>query len=329
MFDSYGLPILSTVPRSGTWFLRYAIAYLCHLEQGGHMRDRLTGRVYGAQEGPDFDFARFRGGPLFHVQGTLPAQHLFVGHTVCPGFAAMADTVDWWRKTSFHGPGYDYLHDGLNYRYTPVDLASYRYAPLRVRTLERTASKGRGQPAVLVYRNPLDQAASYFRYCQNHKDPLYHSYNGRPLAATPFSDYLFDCALPSYAKQFMSFQALAARHPERVRLVPYERLVDDPIDVLAEILDHLFGHPQEWPALEIAVRLARKDHLKAIERELDRSLDGTRVNRGSHISQVIAGKTDWRVDDQTRAEALALLGRWGIDTDLFVWQADARTASAA
>jgi hypothetical protein len=329
MLGVYDLPILSTVPRSGTWFLRYAIAFLCHLEQGGHIRDRLTGRVYGAQPSPDFDFVRFRGGPLFHVEGTLPAKHLFVGHTVCPGFAGRADNADWWTKTSFHVPGYDYLHDGLNYRYTPVDLATYRYTPLHVRALERTVAKGRGQPAVLVYRNPLDQAASYFRYCQNHKDAAYNSINGRPLARVPFRDYLFECALPSYAKQFMSFQALATLHPRQVRLVPYERMMEDPIDVLAEILDHLFGRPQEWPALEIAVRLARRDHLKAIEKELDRSLDGTRVNRGSHISQVIAGKSDWRVDDKTRSDALALLRQWGIDTDLFVWPADPRAASAA
>jgi hypothetical protein len=35
------LPMLATIPRSGTWFLRYAIAFLCYLERGGRVRDRV------------------------------------------------------------------------------------------------------------------------------------------------------------------------------------------------------------------------------------------------------------------------------------------------
>ena len=52
---------------------------------------------------------------------------------------------------------------------------------------------------------------------------------GRPLASMPFRDYLFEHALPSYAKQFISFQVVAARYPKLVRLVPYERLMKDPV----------------------------------------------------------------------------------------------------
>ena len=81
------LPILSTIPRSGTWFLRYAVSFLCHLEGGGRIDDRLTGQIVGTPTGPRFDFERFKGGPLFRVRGSLPADHLFIGHTVCPGFA--------------------------------------------------------------------------------------------------------------------------------------------------------------------------------------------------------------------------------------------------
>jgi hypothetical protein len=329
MFGVYGLPILSTIPRSGTWFLRYAISFLCHLEGGGRIDDRLTGRVVGVPSGLQFDFRRFRGGPLFRVQGTLPTDHLFIGHTVCPGFDSQAAGIDWWKKTEFHVPGYDYFHDGMNYRYTPVDLAPYDYAPVRVPALERSASKGHGLPAVLVYRNPLDQAASYFRYCQNHKDPTYNSRNGRPLTGMPFRDYLFKSALPSYAKQFISFQAMAKQCPGQVLLVSYERLIEKPVEVLADILDHLSGGSQDWLALDDAVWLARSEHMKAIEKELDRSLDGTRTNRGSHISQVNPGKSDSRIDGKTRSAAVALLQQWGIDTALFEWPTVTQAATAA
>jgi hypothetical protein len=89
--------------------------------------------------------------------------------------------------------------------------------------------------------------------------------------------------------------------------------------VLGGILDHLAGTPRERPALADAVWLARPEHMKAIEKELGRSLDGTRIDRGSHISQVIPGRSDARIDDRTRAEAIALLNRLGLDIGLFQW----------
>lgn len=327
MFRASSLPILATVPRSGTWFLRYTISFLCHLDRGGHIADRLTGQVFGDPAGPAFDLQSFRGGPLFRVRGTLPDDHLFIGHTVCPGFDRAH--VSWWHATPFHVPGYDYFHEGMNYRYTPVDLAEYRYTPVHVKAMERAARRGRSRPIVLVYRNPLDQAVSYFRYSQNHKDATYNSAGDRPLTTVTLRDYLFDSALPSYAKQFVSFQALAERYPAQVRLVPYERLMAQPVDIMACILDHLSGMPRMWPALAEAVWLARREHMKAIEEELGRSLDGTRIDRGSHISQVSPGRSDARIDERTRAEAVALLDRMGVDTGLFDWPLTRPAATVA
>jgi hypothetical protein len=329
MFGLDGLPILSTVPRSGTWFLRYAISFLCHLERGGRIDDRITGSVIGQPCGPTFDFRRFKGGPLFNVSGSFPSRHLFIGHTVCPGFGMLGRAVGWWRRTSFHVPGYDYLHEGLNYRYTPVDLAPYDYTPVRVPTLERAARKGKGRRIVFVYRNPLSQATSFFRYCQNHADPTYSVINGRPLSGVPFQSFLFDLALPSYAKQFISYQMMAAHYPTLVRLVRYERLMAKPIEVLASILDHLSGTQRDWPMLENALWLARAEHLKAIEKELGRSLDGTRNGHGSHMWQPNVSWLDSRIDHAMRRDATALLRQLGIDTDLFEWPIASRAATAA
>jgi hypothetical protein len=323
------LPILSTIPRSGTWFLRYTVSFLCHLANGGRIDDRLTGRLVGNPSGPRFDFQRFKGGPLFWVRGALPMEHLFIGHTVCPGFAELGAKIDWWRRTAFHVPGYDYLHEGMNYRYTPVELAPYQYTPIRVPALERSAKQGRGQRIVLVYRNPLDQVASYYRYCQEHQDQTYNTVEGRPLAAIPFHDYLFESGLPSYAKQFFSFQCLAARYPDLVWLVPYETLMRQPVEVIGAVLDHLSGTPAERPALADAVWLARSEHMKAIEKELGRSLDGTRNGQRSHIRQAKARRLDGWIDEATRREAIALLRSRGIELDLFEWPVTSKAASAA
>ena len=122
MFANFKLPVLSTVPRSGTWFLRYLFSFVCHLEQGGRLDDLLTGEIIGNPQGAAFDFKRFRGGPLFRVAGTLPTEHMFIGHTVCPGFQDSIPTRHWWRHTAFHVPGYDCLHEEKSYRHTPVDL---------------------------------------------------------------------------------------------------------------------------------------------------------------------------------------------------------------
>jgi hypothetical protein len=313
------LPILSTIPRSGTWLLRYAMAFLSHLNGGGRIDDRISGEISGDPSGAPFDFQWFRGGPLFLMRGTLPSHHLFIGHTVCPGFANISSDYAWWSNTTFHVAGYDYLHEGLNYDYTPTDLAATEYTRLSVRALERASAAGRGEPQALVHRHPLAQAASYFRYCVEHKSPAYHRLNGRPLVEVPFRDYLLDSALPSYAKQFISFQAMANRYPGLVRLVPYERLVVKPEEVLADLLNHLAGRSRsDWPNLREAVRLARGEHLKAVEAELGRSLDGTRLGNGSHMrgSQVYE-----LIDDSLRDEAMSRLQGLGIDTTLFGWLA--------
>jgi Sulfotransferase domain len=315
------VPILSTVPRSGTWFLRYSISFLCHLDRGGRIDDRLTGRVIGNPSGQHFDFQSFKGGPLFCVQGTMPVDHLFVGHTVCPGFAAMAGEVDWWKRTLFHVPGYDYLHEGMNYRYTPVELARFPYAPIDVSSLERATNKRRGPQVVLVHRNPLDQAASYYQYCQTHKNAAYNRLNGRALGSISFDDYLFGSALPSYAKQFISFQIMASRYPRRVRLVSYESLMAEPAEVMMTVLDHLSGRAQLRPALRDAVWLARSEHMKAIERELGRSLDGTRIGHHSHIRKPEVRQLDIDRQGSRRRRVLNILRQMGVDTDLIEWPA--------
>jgi hypothetical protein len=323
MFGNYRLPVLSTVPRSGTWFLRYVFSFVCHLDQGGRLDDLLTGEILGNPQGPAFDFERFRGGPLFRVAGTLPDDHLFIGHTVCPGFENRTDKPDWWKQGSFHVRGYDGLHEEESYRNTPVDLATYDFAPIKVPAMDRAARKGRGAPIALVYRNPIDQAASYFRYCQAHVSPAYHMLRGRPVADMSFREYLFDAALNSYARQFLSYQEQAARYPGLVKLVPYEGLIDRPVETLTALLDHFSATRRPWPVLPAAVRLARKEHMRAIEGRLGRSLDGTRNGRNSqsHMRPSDDTEREQPMDPELRDEAIAMLGGMGIDCRLFAWPA--------
>jgi len=72
--------------------------------------------------------------------------------------------------------------------------------------------------------------------------------------------------------------------------------------------------------------------MKAIEKELGHSLDGTRNGRLSHIRQANARRRDGWVDDATRNRAMAFLRDRGVELDLFEWPsapAVSKTASAA
>jgi hypothetical protein len=122
---------------------------------------------------------------------------------------------------------------------------------------------------------------------------------------------------------------MADRHPTQVLLMPYERMLRDRVGALAIVLDHLNGSPREWATLADAVWLARTEHMKAIEKELGRSLDGTRPEHGSHITQVNPGRPSRRVDERLRSEALARLAGMGVDTGLFEWPAIDQAASVA
>lgn len=280
----------------------------------------MTGEVVGNPSGQPFDFSRFRGGPLFRVAGTLPTEHLFIGHTVCPGFQDTVPPGHWWRQTSFHVPGYDGLHEERSYRHTPVDLADYDYASVNVSAMERAARQGRGAPIALVFRNPVDQALSYFHYCQAHVNPAYHLLWGRPVFAMPFREYLLGPALLSYARQFISYQVQAARYPHLVTMIPYESLIDRPLETATRLFDHFSGTRRERPMLPAAVRLVRKEHMRAIETKLGRSLDGTRRNgHRSHMQQSEDAQPDHAADASLRNEAIARLSQMGVDCSLFAW----------
>src|SRR5260370_28589393 len=144
------------------------------------------------------------------------------------------------------------------------------------------------QRAVLVYPDPLDQAACYFNYCRKHFAPAYNMLDGRPLADWNFRDYLFLHALPSYAKVFLSYQVMSTQVPGSVSIVPHWRLLERPAETLASMLSQLTRRHVDGPMIEDAVDLARRHHLPAVELDLGRPLDGTRRGRASRNRTVRA-----------------------------------------
>ncbi len=183
---------------------------------GGQVHDRVTGETVGRPSGRPFDFARFDGGPLFGVRSALPFEHLFIGHTVCPGFDQVAHEVPWWSATPFHVPGYDYFHDGLNYAYTPAEFDDRRYVSIVPEELDRSPWSDPQQRLLLVYRDPLDQVESFYHYSRTHAQAVYRGFDGRQLAEVALREFAFGGALASYAKQFVSYQHMALHRPAQV-----------------------------------------------------------------------------------------------------------------
>jgi hypothetical protein len=306
------VPVICCIPGSEIWSLRLAVAFLAHLAQGGHITDRLGNRVVGRSAGSPFNFDHIRGGPLLWVPRLVGTGHVFIGYTVCPGFSRVAAEFPWWQGTRFCTPGYDYFHDGLNYAHVPVDMAPHAYVPVSVSGLDAAAWTQPAQRAVLLYPDPVEQAVIYFHRCRSHSARAYNTLGGRRVADWTFRDFFFQHALPSYAKIFISYQAMASRMPGSVSLVPYGRMVEHPAETLASVLSHLTATRRDWPMIEDAVALARREHLTAVETELGRSLDRRRrSSRGRDVRAEEAFPKD--LDPGLRREGLAFLESLGID----------------
>jgi len=311
------VPIVAGIPGSDVWFVRFALAFLAHLNEGGQVTDRLSGQVVGSPSGRPFNFDHVRGGPLLWAPGLFGSRHLFIGHAVCPGFRKIAAQVPWWDGTEFCAPGFDYFHDGLDYAQVPVDLAPHAYVAVSVADMEAAAWTEPAQRAVLLYPDPVDQAAFYFKYCQTHSRPSHNKLDGRRLTDWPFRDYLFQYALPSYAKLFVSYQAMATARPGAVSIVSHRLLIDRPAETLATMLSHLTGKQRDWPMVDKAVDLARREHLAAVEAEVGRPWDRAnrrRKGRPGESYEEIMGEP---LDPSLHREALEFLASSGIELRYF------------
>lgn len=308
---------MGCVPGVDVWFLRFAFAFLAHLQQGGHVVDRLSGRCVGNPAGPSFNFDHVSGGPLLWAPDLVPSHHLFIGHTVCPGFDRIASQFHWWESTPFSAPGYDYLHDGINYAHVPVDLAPHAFVSVSVDDVDAAAWSDAGLRMVLVYGDPIQHAIGCFTNSRNQRRAANGSTGERPALERTFHEYLLERALPSYAKMFISYQAMAKAAPGAVHIVAEDALRAEPARILSSLLSHLRLERWQSAPIDAVADLARRDHIMAVERELGRSLTGSRSsrNKAAGIEQEPVARA--ARDPGLRREALTSLATMGVDTAYF------------
>lgn len=214
-------------------------------------------------------------------------------------------------------PGYDYLHDGINYGHVPVDLAPHAFVSVSVDDVEAAAWSHGGLRMVLVYGDPIEHGVNSFTSSRNQALPARGQLSERPATDWTFRRYLLERALPSYAKMFISYQAMAQAAPGAVHIVAEDALRAEPGGVLSALLSHL--KLDRWQSAPIAAvaDLCRRDHITAIEKELGRSLTGSRANRrksAGPVQETVAWATR---DPNLRREALSSLASMGVDTAYF------------
>jgi len=177
---------------------------------------------------------------------------------------------------------------------------------------------------VLVYGDPIEKAVASFSLRQSQVRPPYSRLGERQVVDWPFHDYLFKHALPSfkhalpsYAKMMMSYQAMAQAVPGSVQIVPEDALRAEPVRVLSSVLAHLNLDHWDWGLIDAVVNLSRREHIAAIEKEVGRSLTGSRRSRKATISSAPETAVRAAIDPNLRGKALALLASMGVDTAYF------------
>ena len=224
----------------------------------------------------------------------------------------------------------------MNYGHVPVDLGPHAFVSVSVGDVDAAAWTHTGQRMVFVYGDPLEQAVGYYDYCRNLVRPAHSQLGERPLADWPFHEYLFQHALPSYAKMFVSYQAMAEAVPGAVHIVAEDALRAEPARILSSVLSHLKLDRWQSAMIDAVVDLSRREHIMAVERELGRSLTGSRASRRTTTWSVPESVVKAARDPTLRREALALLASMGVNTAYFqtppvaaAFQADATTPGRA
>ena len=263
------LSIISTMPRSGTWMLSMFFQAFNEL---------LYSRELENDHIREFNYYKKLNIAKYHA------------HTIFPGFLDIYNGKfrKNWDKLDFFVIGYNY---------------GYEY--LKEKEKDFFPNLNENLKIVYVYRNPLDQAVSYHRHSQKHKDDR-HNYvviNNKKRYFTDVNDFVELVGIESYIKQYLSYHLVKEKFKSQLIMIPYERLVLDRTAYLMKIssfigIDMSKRYMKE--NLERAVLLTESDNLKKIEKKVGRALGGDLTDSNeSHIRGGEVGKWEKHLSAKT------------------------------
>jgi hypothetical protein len=263
MLDDYKAGIIATMPRSGTWYNHYFFDFYHQLLQG---KTDLNAKVTSA--------------PI-SAKDTIGLDFMLICHATCPGFHHyQGKHREAWDKLVFYVNGFNHAKDIIEHNIKFLDPFLNKDARI-----------------VYLYRNPLDQAISFFRHAQNHKDQQ-HRYRkdsqGNMVLMTNVKEYIHHVGLEAYIKQFLTYKIMKDMWPDNILMVTYKNLTRDPKATFMKILKH-FGHdidnPSRLEKLDIALALSSKDSMKNIENNIGYAFGDDQIDpKERHVRDGAIGK---------------------------------------
>lgn len=267
--------LLSTMPKSGTWYL---ICFLWSYNEAlKNTKVDLLEALKTKSATPVLDMLNI---PI-----------LYTGHWEAPGYKEIMDKDPYsseWNKLTYYVPStYD---SGL---WMGSEVAN------RVNPHKNPEAK-----VIYVYRNPLDQLVSMYRHSIHHVFPRHRQMirDGEYVDFKNLQEFIFEASgIKSYIKHYHSFKVAQSQYPDNFLLISYEDLILSPEKSLKEILaflGHFVNTPHEMEAFRLAFNITKIDSMKQIESQLGWTLGQDQTDKNeSHIRSGNIG--DWRLSLST------------------------------
>jgi hypothetical protein len=279
--------IIATMPRSGTWMTKFFFYCYNNLYKSRSIVDDKI---------PDFNY---------YDKINMAVHH---SHTVFPSFTHI--------YKSGHRNDWDHLDfyvNGYNYGYSFLEANKKYFSPQHNPDLR----------VVYIYRNPLDQAVSFFQHAQNHKDEK-HRYivqNGQKKYFQDVNDFIITVGITSYLKQFLSFYLVREQYSDQLLFVPYEELKRDLKATYKNIL-HFMGHeitPLNNNYIMDALKFIDMKNLKSLEVKLGHSIGDDQLLFGeSHMRGGQIGKWKEHLNNSSLRFVQQKLEKFNLSLDFFI-----------
>lgn len=280
------IALISTLPKSGTWYSQIFFWYYTQLllNQEQYFRGDFK---------PDLVNA-LRERKIKHEivsAESLKLDKLYICHSVCPGFYEL-NNAHYWKYSALHFPvhGYNWGEDFIRLR---NDWGFFNP------TLNPDAR------IVYIYRNPLDHFVSYFHHTKNHihaNQRVKTFIDGQSISINNLHDFIFTFGgLSGFIKHYYPYKIMRLLFPQQIMLISYEELTRNPNETFNKILSFIGAEPLgslQKQLVDDALLMCQIESLIQIETQLNRSLANDQLGEGRHIRGGEIGKWQTQLNAQ-------------------------------